>query len=228
MSDSPSCTSLPEPTAATTPPRVSHSEKRIEIFATALLAFAALATAWSSYQGSLWDGNQSSSYSQASAARTAASQRGTEANQYRLADLSVFENYIDASLNGNTKVGNFYQTRFRPEFRPAFKAWVALDPKNNPKAPATPLAMPEYQLASQHEADELAKRADELFAEGELANHISDVYTASTLFFAAALFFSAISERFDYQRARFTLLGLACVGLVAGVVVTLTQPITWG
>lgn len=44
MSDLPSSTLLPEPTAATTPTPVSHSEKRIEIFATALPAFAAPAS----------------------------------------------------------------------------------------------------------------------------------------------------------------------------------------
>jgi type VI protein secretion system component VasF len=45
----------PEPGA----PAVSHTEKRFEIFATVLLAVAALATAWSGYQASLWDGIQS-------------------------------------------------------------------------------------------------------------------------------------------------------------------------
>lgn len=209
-------------------PRVSRSERRVEIFATALLAFAALATAWASYQGSLWDGNQSSNYSQAAAARTDAAQKGTEANQFRLADLSVFENYIDASVNGNTAVADFYRARFRDEFKPAYRAWVALDPRNNPDAPASPLTMPEYQLASQHEANDLAKQGEAKFTEGERANHISDVYTASTLFFAAALFFAAISERFDYQRARFSLLAISCIGLIAGIVVALTQPITWG
>jgi type VI protein secretion system component VasF len=68
-------------------PAVSHSERRFEILATALLAVAALATAWSGYQASLWDGIQSSNYTQASAARTNAAQKLTEANQYRLADL---------------------------------------------------------------------------------------------------------------------------------------------
>jgi hypothetical protein len=207
---------------------VSRSEKRWEIFATALLGLAALATAWSGYQASLWDGIQSSNYTQASAARTTAAQKHTEANQFRLADLSVFESFIDASISGDTDLADFYRTRFRDEFEPAYEAWTALDPLTNPAAPASPLAMPEYQLAQDQEASDLIARAEAKFAEGEEANTYSDVYTASTLFFASALFFAAISERFEYLRARIALLAFACVGLIAGVVVALTQPITMG
>jgi hypothetical protein len=59
-----------------------------EIFTTALIAIAALATARSGYQDSLWDSIQSSNYTQASAARTNAAQKHTEANQHRLAESS--------------------------------------------------------------------------------------------------------------------------------------------
>ncbi len=129
-------------TSAETPdqgrPEVSRHEKRLEIFATVLLAVAALATAWSGYQASLWDGIQSSNYTQASAARTNSAQKHTEANQYRLADLSVFENYIDASLDGDTVLADFYRQRFSEALEPAFEAWNALEPETNPDAPPSP------------------------------------------------------------------------------------------
>jgi hypothetical protein len=207
---------------------VSHTEKRFEILATVLLAVAALATAWSGYQASLWDGIQSSNYTQASAARTNAAQKHTEANQFWLADLSVFENYIDASLTGNAEVANFYRPRFSDALEPAYEAWIALEPESNPDAPPSPLGMPEYQPAQEQEARDLTARAEAKFAEGEDANTYSDTYTASTLFFASALFFAAISERFEYRRARISLLAFAGVGLVAGVSIALTQPITSG
>jgi hypothetical protein len=209
-------------------PAVSHREKRFEIFATVLLAVAALATAWSGYQASLWDGIQSSNYTQASAARTNAAQKHTEANQYRLADLSVFENYIDASLDGDTKLADFYRPRFSEALEPAYEAWIALEPESNPDAPPSPLGMPEYQPAQEQESRDLTARAEAKFTEGEDANNYSDTYTASTLFFASALFFAAISERFAYARARISLLAFAGVGLIAGVAVAATQPITSG
>lgn len=217
-------------TSAASPekPPVQRQERRIEIATVVLLAFTALATAWSGYQASLWDGIQSSNYTQASGARTNSSQARTEANQFRLADLGVFENYIEATIDGNADVAQFYSERFRDEFRPAFDAWMALDPLNNTDAPPTPLAMPEYMLAADAEADQLQARADELFAAGEEANTISDTYTLTTLLFAAVLFFTAIAERFEYVRAQVSLLILGAIGLIVGLVVALGQPITTG
>lgn len=209
-------------------PPVQRQERRIEIATVVLLAFTALATAWSGYQASLWDGIQSSNYTQASGARTNSSQARTEANQFRLADLGVFENYIEATIDGNADVAQFYSERFRDEFRPAFDAWMALDPLDNTDAPPTPLAMPEYMLAADAEADQLQARADELFAAGEEANTISDTYTLTTLLFAAVLFFTAIAERFEYVRAQVALLILGAIGLIVGLVVALGQPITTG
>lgn len=219
--------------SASTPQRDEHftvslKEKRMEILIVVILAIAALATAWSSYQASLWDGIQSSNYTQASGSRTNAAQQRTAANQFRLADLSVFENYIDATLNENDVVADFYFQRFRDEFRVAYDAWIALDPFNNADAPDSPFPMPEYQLAQEIEAERLEDRADGLFAAGEEANTISDTYTLTTLLFAAALFFAAISERFEYPRARVVLLVLAGIGLVVGVGIAGGQPITSG
>jgi hypothetical protein len=225
VSDPPTDTIPPQDSE---PDHVSGREKRFEIVATILLALTALATAWSGYQASLWDGIQSSDYTQASAARTRAAQKQTEANQFRLADLSVFENFIDATLDGDTELAAFYRQRFRDEFEPAFEAWTALDPLTNPDAPPSPLAMPEYRLADDQDAGDLTARAEAKFEEGEDANSISDTFTATTLFFAAALFFAAISERFSYPRARAALLGLAVVGLLVGTTITLTQPVTTG
>jgi hypothetical protein len=158
----------------------------------------------------------------------ARTQHSSAANQFRIADLSVFENYIDASISEDTDLADFYRERFRDEFAVAFTEWIALDPLQNPDAPASPLAMPEYQLAADQNAHELETRADKLFAAGEAANTYSDVYTLTTLLFAVTLFFGAIAERFNYRRARIALLAIAAVGLIAGVAVALGQPITVG
>jgi hypothetical protein len=206
----------------------STREKRWEIVIVVILAVTALATAWSGYQASLWDGIQSSNYTQASGARTNAAQERTEANHFRIADLTVFENYIDGLIGGDAAVADFYRQRFRDEFEVAYEAWLALDPLENPDAPASPLALPEYQLAADQAADDLEARADALFADGEDANGYSDVYTLTTLLFAVVLFLAAISERFEYVRARVTLLILAGIALAAGVAVALGQPITGG
>ena len=201
--------------------------KRFEIIATVLLALTALAT-WSSYQASLWTASSRATTPRRPRPARRPSQNHTEANQFRLGDLSVFENYVDATLDGDMELANFYRQRFRDEFEPAFAAWIALDPFTNPDAPPSPLAMPEYRLADDKEAEDLTARAEAKFKEGEDANNFSDTYTAATLFFAAALFFAAISERFSYRRAAASLLGFAAIGLVGGAILMATQPVTTG
>ena len=78
---------------------ISRSERILELVTVGVLAFGALATAWSGYQASLWDGIQSSNYTQASGSRTNAAQQRTEAFQFRLADLGIFQQYMDAVLS---------------------------------------------------------------------------------------------------------------------------------
>lgn len=204
------------------------TESRFEIAATILLALAALATAWSGYQAALWGGIQSSNYTQASAARVTANERLTAANQFRLADLSVLEAYLAAQAQDLDELAAFYEARFRDEFAVAFVAWEELDPYTNPDAPASPLAMPEYQLAVEAESAELTTAAETKFAEGEQANTNSDNFTLSTVMFAAVLFFAAISDRFDHRPSRIVMLTFAGVGLIGGIAVAASQPITFG
>jgi hypothetical protein len=203
-------------------------ERSFEIVSTLILAMAALATAWTGYQASLWDGIQSSDYSRASAMRTSAAALSNDANQYRLADLLVFQGYIEAKATGDNRLANFYLARFRPELRKAYDVWITLDPLTDPAAPPSPFAMDAYVPPAQVKADQLNKQADATFAEGEKANDYSDVFTLSTVLFASALFFSAISERFEFVPARVTLLVLAGSGLIGGFVVGFSQPITSG
>src|SRR4029450_8646369 len=74
-------------------------------------AFARLRAGGGGYQASLWDGVQSSNYSRAGALRAQGSLDATEANQNRIADLTVVENFVDATLGGDEAMSNFYRER---------------------------------------------------------------------------------------------------------------------
>ncbi|MEO8108195.1 MAG: hypothetical protein ABI720_12860, partial [Actinomycetes bacterium] len=198
-------------------PMTPKVERRFEIVSAIILSLAALATAFAGYQASLWDGVQSSDYGKASALRVTSAEKATAANEYRLADLGVFEGYVNARLSGDQELASFYRTRFRSELEVAFDAWVALDPWNSSEAPPSPLAMPEYQLPLDQEADDLVAQAEALFASGEDANSVSDVFTLGTLLFAASLFFAAISERFEVVGPRTTLVAISAIALLSGV-----------
>jgi hypothetical protein len=203
-------------------------ERRFEVLSTLILACAALFTAWSSYQASLWDGLQSSEYSRAAALRIEAAEADSEANEYRLAHLDAFTTYLQARTTGNAELADYLTGRFPAPLDAAFAAWMAEDPFNNLQAPISPLAMPEYQLPQDAEAARLSAEATAAFESGEQANGISDTYTLATVLFATALFFAAISERFEFVAARITLLTIGGLSLAGGLAVLLSQPVTGG
>jgi hypothetical protein len=220
-----------EQTAATSTPyidlpsRFDRWEPLAEVIVTVVLAFATLATAWSGYQAARWGGEQSTSYSQAGALRTESTRASTMAGQLGQVDIGMFTNWINAFAAGNQQLVAFYEERFRDEFKPAFEAWIATDPVNNPDAPATPFAMPEYQLSLAAEAERLELEAEATFAEGTEANQISDKYILNTVFLASVLFLGGIASRFSTMSARWVIIIFSLAILAFGLFNLLTYPV---
>ena len=126
---------------------------RVEVVATVLLAVAAVATAWSSYQASRWNGEQAKAASRTNAIRIDAARAQGLAEAQTEIDVATFTQWVDAYARDETELADFYFKRFRAEFKPAVNAWVATRPLRNPNAPLTPFAMPQYRLAADAEAD---------------------------------------------------------------------------
>ncbi len=207
------------------PTRFDRWEPLAEVIVTVVLAFATLATAWSGYQAARWGGEQSNSYSQAGALRTESTRASTKAGQQAQVDIGLFTNWINAFAAEDQELAVFYQDRFRDEFKPAFEAWLATDPVNNPDAPATPFSMPEYQLSLAAEADRLEMEAEATFAEGTEANQTSDKYILNTVFLASVLFLGGIATRFKAMSARWVIIVFSLVILTYGLINLLTYPI---
>jgi hypothetical protein len=187
-----------------------------------LLSVATVCVAWSGYQAAKWSGVQAQRYAAASTARAEATRAATLAGQERLQDLLNFNRWLEVSSQGNELLAALYERRFREEFRPAFEAWRASDPVDNPEAVATPLLEPEYRLANFERADELEREGDRRFEAAHDATENADKYVFSTVFFAAVLFFAGISMRFVWVRMRITILALAFAFLVYGIATLLT------
>jgi hypothetical protein len=184
-----------------------------------------LATAWSGYQASLWSGEQSQHYAEASSIRIKAQRAATHAGQSRIDDLLYFNGWLDAYEAGNQELAGIYENRFRPAFVPAFDAWIAQRPFTNPDAIPGPLYMPEYRLQALDRAATLNDEADEVFTEGTDFKAHDDDYILSTVFFAAVLFFAGISLRVGWRRLRIAVLAFAAVMLLGGLVFVSTLPI---
>jgi hypothetical protein len=197
---------------------VSRRERILEFSAVLLLSIATVCIAWSGYQAAKWSGLQSRRYAQASTARSHANQSATLAGQERLQDLLNFNRWLEVSTAGDQQLADLYVRRFRPEFRPAFEAWLAGDPLHNTAAPASPLLVSQYKVANFEKAAALEKVGDARFEEAKLATEHADSYIFGTVFFAAVLFFAGISMRFRWFPMRTTVLVLAGAFLLYGVV----------
>ncbi len=209
-----------------TPKERSRADRRIDTIAAVLLALAAVATAWSSYQASRWTGEQAKTFAAASAARVESTRASSLANTQTQIDVSVFTQWVDAALRDETELATFYQQRFRDEFKPAFRAWLRTDPFNDPSAPPSPFAMDEYRLAATRQADELSATAEASAEEARIYIQRATNYVLGVVLFATALFFAGISTKLNSTRHRGVILGVGCVVFVSAASWIATFPIS--
>src|SRR5690606_22666338 len=158
-----------------------ESTGRHEWVAVVVLAVTAVLTAWSGFEASKWGGEMSIAFSKASAARIEAARHAAEADAARGFDLNVFGIYVQAVAEGDTTLREFVETRFTDHFAVAFDSWLGTRPLENPDAPKSPFALPEYQPPGAAEAAEADARADELFAQALQDNRRGDNYTLLTV-----------------------------------------------
>jgi hypothetical protein len=201
-------------------------ERRLELAATVLLAMAAVATAWAAYQSARWHGQQAEAQSASIAARVESTRTANVANRQAQIDVALFTQWVDAYARRQTELSDFYRRRFRPEFRPAFQAWVATRPLKNRMAPLSPFAMPQYRLADSAKADRLEVRAAG-FSE-RVGNHIqrADNYALAGVLFAVSLFFAGISTRLGTPNTRMIVLGLGYLLFLGSVIWIATFPVS--
>jgi hypothetical protein len=200
--------------------------ERLEILATALLALATVATAWSGYQASRWNGEQAKASARASALRIESAKADGLANAQQQVDVATFTAWVDAYAQDQTELADFWFKRFRSEFKPAVDAWVATRPRLNPEAPLTPFAMDEYELEARAEAERLDAEAEAAAAHARTNVQRSTNYVLGVVLFAAALFFAGMSARLTAPRARRAMLILGVVVFVGTLAWIATFPVS--
>lgn len=201
-------------------------DRHVELATTVLLAIAAVATAWASYQSARWHGEQARAQSASIAARVESTRAANVANRQGQIDVALFTQWVDAYARDETELADFYRKRFRPEFKPAFVAWVATRPRKNPSAPLSPFAMGQYKLAATAAADRLEARAVASSRRaGEFIQRADD-YSLAVVLFASALFFAGISTRMRSFATRAVILGLGYALFLGSVIWIATFPVS--
>jgi len=193
------------------PEGTSRGHEILEIAEAIVLALVAIGTAWSGYQAALWTGHQAELYGKSSKLRVQAEAAATQANQERLYNASTVVEWLKAEAQGNKKLTQIFERRFLPEYRPAFEAWKATDPLNNPDSPAGPQFMKEYRNSKTEEAAKLDEQASEVFEQGDMAREHSDDYVRATVTLATVLLLTAVSQRFTMKRVRIGLMLFAAL-----------------
>jgi hypothetical protein len=205
---------------------VDRRDHWLEIAATLLLALAAIATAWATYQSAVWRGKQAEAQSASIAARVESTRAASVANRQAQVDLALFTQWIDAYAQRRGELTDFYRRRFREEFAPAFVAWVATKPLENRSAPLSPFVMPQYKLAASAQADALEEQAAEYSRAVARNVNRSDSYMLAVVLFAISLFFAALSTRMPSRDIRVALLAFGYVLFVGTTIWLATQPVS--
>lgn len=168
----------------------------IEIGSAVLLAFATILSAWCAYQSVRWDGVQIQTLSQAAADRVMATNLYDKVNRKQIVQVQLFSEYIAAKTSGNHGLAKFFESRFPPPLKAAFKVWIANKPFSNANAPLSPFDLPQYKLKETDQAEAIVERANKATSYAQDANQTSDNYTLLTVIFAFSLFFGGIATKF--------------------------------
>jgi hypothetical protein len=194
------------------------SERFLSTAAAALMSAAALGTSWSSFQSTMWGQRQQDAAIRAGQARLHATTADMQAMQTRTLDVGLFSSWLNASKTNHAELASIYVARFRPEFRPAFNAWMATHPFQNPQAPPSPFGLKEYHLALDDVAELLSKQAEVSAGDAAVASARSAEYMLNTVVFAIVLFFAGTTH--DASRHRATRIFMLGIALAAAILAT--------
>jgi hypothetical protein len=203
---------------------VGAREHRVEVLGTILLAVAALAAAWSTFQSGRWRGEQALQGAKSQAARIGSTKASTRAGQLTQVDIATFVQWVNADAVANRKLANFYRLRFRTEFKPAFDAWIATRPFTSPTAPSSPFVLPHYRLAETRKSELFDAQAAARASSAGRANDHADNYLLAVVLFASALFFAGIATKLRSLRQKEILVGLGCVIFLSTAIWVATSP----
>jgi len=204
--------------------RHARHDRLLSVAEAVVLSVVTLVAAWSGYAAAKWSTESRLKLAEAASVRSDASRAFQQALTLRVGDATTFNSWFAAYLVGDETSVAVAERRFRPEYRPAFRAWLATDPFTNPAAPPGPQSMPQYHPAGEAESRSLDAHAREAYAEGQHAGEVGDDYVRTTVVLASVLFLVGISSHFTIRPVRVGVLALASVLLLAAAVAIARLP----
>ena len=198
--------------------------RRVDIAIVVLLGAASFLAAWAGYQAGLWAGRQNDATLRAEEFRSAASRASIIGFQERQVDIALFIGWLEAYNRGDTRLTRIYEARFTRQLQPAFAAWMATDPLNNPDAPLDPFRMADYEVPQLQQAAGLEDQAGALVATAQWYDAQSEAYIFVTLLLAVVLFFGGVSTKIGWRPGQVAMLLAACALFVYCLWRVVTMP----
>lgn len=205
--------------------QVSRYDRWIEFVSAVVLALATVATAWSAYQSTLWGGDEAVYRAAANSANVKAARYSGQALQRASIHASLFVEWAAAVSQDNQELADFLCERFPPELGTATDAWLATKPLQNPDAPPSPFAMPEFQLEENELARQWEAQAETELQRASEADEVSDRYVLLTVIFASVLFFGGVAGKFQSQVIDLAMLVMAAIVFLIGLGILVTFPV---
>jgi hypothetical protein len=204
-------------------------QRVLDTMTAVILAVAAVATAWATFQASQWSGAQSDAVAASSTARTESIRYASAAEQTEQLDTALWLQWLDAVSSKDTRRAVFLRERFRPTLAAAHAEWVAkavVTPSGTitDVPPGTPFSEPKYRIPAQAKADALSAEAEEDLARSQEDAETSTNFVTNALVLALVLFFAGIATKFRSPKIQ-TLLVVLAIGFGAfGLIRLLTLP----
>ena len=191
-------------------------QRMLDSWTAIILAVAAVATTWASFQASQWSNAQSDAQSASAIQRSDANRAASEASSQSVVDSQMWISWVDAVAAKQKLRAGFLRDRFSPALDHAQKEWlgtVQVDGDGNPaQVPdGTPLNLASYVVPAQVLADDYSNKAEASLAEADEASNTSTRYVMLAVLFALVLFFASVATKFTSPKIQ---VGLVLTGLV--------------
>ena len=216
------------------PQGLSFLRNNTEVIIAILLGIVSIATAYASFQSSLYDGNMTQNYTVGSNLSTEAESLYLEGNQQYVQDAQLFDRLTDLKLdieNPDADIADAaqikYDTIYFQSVSEAFDAAIkAADAQNeaDPDFYYSPLDDETYQESLFGSYSEKKAEADKTIAEGDTANGLSDKLTLATVIMAISLFLLGIAAVVSAFRIKLIMGGIAVVIFVIAAILAATIP----
>jgi len=222
-----------------TPAKQGFLRSNIEVFLAVLLGLVSIATAYASFQSSLYDGNQAQAYTNGSNLSTEAESLYLEGNQQYVQDAQLFDRLTDLRLDiespdpavsaaAQGKYDVIYFQSVSDDFDNAIQ-WADAQNEADPELYYSPLDNEDYQAALFGSYAETKDRAVATIGEGDSANSLGDRLTLTTVLMAISLFLlgiAAVVREFRIQ----IILGIVAITIflvAAGIAVAVPALPLW-